>query len=288
MSWVLGNVICIIGEYGVSELLDKIIGEYNNKKNSNKKKRMGNKEEEYEVKEKIGKQKRRKNSKEEEEKEDKDEEEEEKIELMSFLPSDIKGLRVIDSNFIESYSALKVKDILYIYNKIYGPSKNLDFWLNFFNLDVNQFKHNLSEFNKFKLEIMKIFFGNTKLVLSENFLENIEEQSKNKALKLLLKSVRYTNSKLIIFMSSLEYLSICDLTYLVYGEVIEKANRNERLLHPYAELLSSTQVKNFGPPLKVGCPFHEYCPYVMKICRVEKPELLGNEHKIACFKEKLS
>ncbi|ARM74750.1 hypothetical protein [Acidianus manzaensis] len=244
MSWFLENVNCVIGEYGISKVRNEVIKELKDGKRKNK------------------------------------------GEVTANLS--LRNLRVIDSNFINSFSDLRVKDILNIYNKTFGSGKNVDFWLNFFSLPLEEIKGNLSEFNKFKLEIMKIFFGDTKVVLSENFLENIEEQMKDKALKLLLKSVRYTKSKLLIFMSSTEYLSICDIIYLIYGDVIE-VSRRKSLIHPYAEILGSVltvgkgrlNVREIGPPNKVGCGYHDYCPYVMQICRVRKPELMNG---VACFK----
>lgn len=195
-----------------------------------------------------------------------------------------KGIKVIRSNFTSP--PLKPKDILKIYRKMYDDVN--DFWINYF-FNVNE--ENPSEFERFKLEVLKIFFGKTELVIAENFLDTIEEQIKEKALRLLLKSVKIVNSKLVIFMSSTEYASICDTIYLAYGDVVE-ISRDGKLVHPYAETLKNyvsigkgkLAVKEIGHPSKIGCAFHDYCPYVMPICRINKPELIGDErHKVACF-----
>jgi hypothetical protein len=37
-----------------------------------------------------------------------------------------------------------------------------------------------------------------------------------------------------------------------------------------------------NPP--AGCRFHTRCPYVVRRCRVEPPQLLGNGHLTACHR----
>ncbi|MEN3184884.1 MAG: ABC transporter ATP-binding protein [Atribacterota bacterium] len=91
--------------------------------------------------------------------------------------------------------------------------------------------------------------------------------------------------------------------YVMYaGTIVEEAKTKELFaqpLHPYTRALMACVPKltgegiaegipgripdYFEPP--TGCRFHPRCPYVMDMCRKEKPELfaVGANHHVACF-----
>ena len=99
---------------------------------------------------------------------------------------------------------------------------------------------------------------------------------------------------------------ISDNLYILYrGEVAEAGDVAaviDQPRHPYTQLLVSS-IPNPDPTRKwqerltvrleeagangasVGCPFANRCPYVMDVCRKEKPPLypVGDQHTASCF-----
>jgi len=95
-----------------------------------------------------------------------------------------------------------------------------------------------------------------------------------------------------------------DVMVMYLGGVVEQASKDEIFAdprHPYTKaLLSATPVADpgrrrdrivlqgelpspFAPP--PGCVFNPRCPVVTDRCRVDKPALLGDDHRVACLLE---
>jgi peptide/nickel transport system ATP-binding protein len=94
-----------------------------------------------------------------------------------------------------------------------------------------------------------------------------------------------------------------DRVYVMYaGNMVEVAGTKtlfERPLHPYTRGLMDAVPRLSGggvsdgipgrlpsyldPPS--GCRFHPRCPYVMDVCRQDKPPLyrMSADHQVACF-----
>ncbi len=101
------------------------------------------------------------------------------------------------------------------------------------------------------------------------------------------------------------HANIADRMLIMYaGVFVEEADTEELFenpLHPYTKFLigslpkmgdKSYKVSAPGSPpslanLPQGCPFHPRCPYVMDICKNERPALVETKpsHKVSCFFE---
>jgi len=121
----------------------------------------------------------------------------------------------------------------------------------------------------------------------------------------LLKDIQkmQKNTVILVTHDMAVHANIADRMGIMYaGMFVEEAKTEEIFenpLHPYTTFLigslpkmgdKSYKVSAPGSPpslanLPQGCPFHPRCPYVMEICKKEKPELIeiSKGHKSACF-----
>jgi len=190
-----------------------------------------------------------------------------------------------------------VSQILKLFSKRY--SGNYEVIMNFLNLnDVEM--NRLEEFEVFKVYLSSVFFGKTKLIITEDFLELIEEQAKYLALKYLIKAAKMLNSTLLLFMSSAEYSEICSKIYVIYGGKILEEGKKE-LYHPYSQTMQRSVItigKKFekidvvevGKPSDKGCPFHDYCyaakndKLLFRKCALQEPPFfIKGGNKVACW-----
>jgi len=208
-----------------------------------------------------------------------------------------KYIRLIPRERIDS--ELKVYEILRLYEKRFGKSN--DFWNSFFEIPKDRKVKELSEYEKFKLELLQIFYGKTKFILAEDFTETFEEQLKGKAVKTLVKTARIINSTLVLFLGSSEFNDVCERRIVIYGgEVIEESEKNNELYHPYSVLLSKARltigkrlerinIDFVSDPAKSGCPFHPYCgksydKRIRKMCITENPPFFTvNGNRVRCW-----
>ncbi len=126
----------------------------------------------------------------------------------------------------------------------------------------------------------------------------------DQVLRLLKKLVEEKNTAIILITHTLGIVrEMTDRVYVMYaGNIVEVAATEKlfaRPLHPYTQGLISTVPRLTGggiasgipgripdyrnPP--AGCRFHPRCPYVMDICRTEKPPAyqVDGDHEVACF-----
>ena len=205
-------------------------------------------------------------------------------------------IRLIPRERIDS--ELKVDEILRLYEKRFG--KGSEFWVSYFEIARDRKVKELSEYEKFKLELLQIFYGKTKFIIAEDFTETFEEQLKGKAVKTLIKTARMKNSTLVLFLGSSEFNDVCERKIVIYGgEVIEEGGKNE-LYHPYSVLLNKARltigkklekidINYVGDPANSGCPFHPYCEKsydkrIRKLCITENPPFFTvNGNKVKCW-----
>lgn len=126
----------------------------------------------------------------------------------------------------------------------------------------------------------------------------------DQVLRLLRKLVEEKNTSVILITHTLGIVrETTDRVYVMYaGNIVETAATQKLFaqpLHPYTQGLINTVPRLTGggiasgipgrlpdyrnPP--GGCRFHPRCPYVMDICRTQKPPAyhVGGEHRVACF-----
>lgn len=121
----------------------------------------------------------------------------------------------------------------------------------------------------------------------------------------LLKDIQSLQKNTIILVTHdmAVHANIADRMLIMYaGVFVEEADTEELFenpLHPYTKFLigslpkmgdKSYKVSAPGSPpslanLPQGCPFHPRCPYVMDICKNERPALVETKpsHKVSCF-----
>lgn len=121
----------------------------------------------------------------------------------------------------------------------------------------------------------------------------------------LLKDIQKMQKNTIILVTHdmAVHANITDRMGIMYaGMFVEEGKTDEIFenpLHPYTKFLigslpkmgdKSYKVSAPGSPpslanLPQGCPFHPRCPYVMDICKKERPQLveINDGHKSACF-----
>lgn len=169
---------------------------------------------------------------------------------------------------------LTVREVLDLYQKRFG--KRNEFLLNLLNLDDKSKITDLSEFERFKVELAQIAFGNTKLLVVENLFETFEEQLKDQAVKLIVKLTKLANVPTLFFFSGLEFSNVCERIYIIYGgKLLEYSLKNYEYYHPYTLALQrgrisvgkvreKIEMSYIGEPSTRGCPYHSYCEFAKK------------------------
>jgi peptide/nickel transport system ATP-binding protein len=145
---------------------------------------------------------------------------------------------------------------------------------------------------------------NPKLLIADEPGTSLDVTIQDQVLRLLRKLVEEHNTSVILITHTLGIVrETTSRVYVMYaGNMVETA-ATEKLfsqpLHPYTQGLISTvprltgggiasgvpgRIPDYHNPPK-GCRFHPRCPYVMDICRHEKPPAyqLDSEHAVACF-----
>jgi len=211
---------------------------------------------------------------------------------------DKKQIRLIPREFISS--ELKIKDILKLYEKKFG--KGDEIWIKTIlgdQVTENTKINDLSEINKFKLEILSIFFGKVSLIVAEDFISTMDTQLREYALKMLVKVTKIKSASLVLFNPSVIYPYVFDKIVILFGnEIVEESTKKE-FYHPYSLLLQNTKltlgklrekipIKEIGDPSDHGCPYHPYCDLInkelRKRCYTENPKLFNvRDNKVRCW-----
>ncbi len=142
------------------------------------------------------------------------------------------------------------------------------------------------------------------LLIADEPGTSLDVTIQDQILRLLRRLVEEKNTSIILITHTLGIVrEMTDRVYVMYaGNIVEVAATAalfSRPLHPYTQALLSTVPRLTGggiasgipgripdyrnPP--TGCRFHPRCPYVMDICRTEKPPAyhMGDGHTVACF-----
>lgn len=121
----------------------------------------------------------------------------------------------------------------------------------------------------------------------------------------LLKDIQkmQKNTVILVTHDMAVHANITDRMGIMYAGMFVEEGKTEDIfenpLHPYTKFLigslpkmgdKSYKLSAPGSPpslanLPQGCPFHPRCPYVMDICKKERPQLveINDGHKSACF-----
>jgi peptide/nickel transport system ATP-binding protein len=141
------------------------------------------------------------------------------------------------------------------------------------------------------------------LLLADEPTTNLDVTIQDQILRLINNLVRKRNLSLILVSHALGMISrMTDRTYVIYaGDIVEEAPTKDLFkepLHPYTQLLLQNAPrisgKGIGEGIKGnppdyrnpprGCRFHTRCPFVMEICKKEKPQpIIINNRTVACY-----
>jgi peptide/nickel transport system ATP-binding protein len=145
---------------------------------------------------------------------------------------------------------------------------------------------------------------NPELLIADEPGTSLDVTIQDQVLRLLHKLVEERNTSVILITHSLGIVrEMTDRVYVMYAGNLVEATKTQKLfanpLHPYTQALIKTVPRLTGggiasgipgripdylnPP--GGCRFHPRCPFVMDICRTEKPPVYKTDdgHAVACF-----
>lgn len=145
---------------------------------------------------------------------------------------------------------------------------------------------------------------NPELLIADEPGTSLDVTIQDQVLRLLHDLVEKKGTSVILITHTLGIVrETTDRVYVMYaGNMVEEAPTTELFtnpLHPYTQGLMAAVPRLTGggvtagipgrlpsylnPP--VGCRFQTRCPYVMNICRQEKPSFfeVDEHHKVACF-----
>lgn len=183
---------------------------------------------------------------------------------------------------------------------------------------VNRYPHEFSGGQRQRIAIARAIALNPELIICDEPVSALDVSIQAQILNLLEDLQKKLGLTYIFISHDLSVIEhVCDRIAVMYlGKIVEIATRDELYgnpQHPYTQALLSSIPKigegkkkmvkiltgeipsPINPPS--GCTFHPRCPYVMDVCRVQKPELLsavgskkmdtsinGTEPVVACFK----
>lgn len=142
------------------------------------------------------------------------------------------------------------------------------------------------------------------LLIADEPGTSLDVTIQDQVLRLIRTLVEEKNTSIILITHTLGIVrELTDRVYVMYaGNMVEVAPTKKLFAnprHPYTQGLLSTVPRLTGggiasgipgripdylnPP--AGCRFHPRCPYVMDICRAQKPALFrpDQDHEVACF-----
>ncbi|MGQ9856272.1 MAG: ABC transporter ATP-binding protein [Fervidobacterium sp.] len=170
---------------------------------------------------------------------------------------------------------------------------------------LERYPHEFSGGQRQRIAIARAIALKPRLILCDEPTSALDVSVQNQIINLLFKlREEYKMSYLFIShnLDVVQYLS--DRIYVMYlGSVVEEGRAEDIFTnprHPYTISLIQAvpgwnpRQKKFSkitltgePPSPInppsGCPFHPRCPYAQDVCKTEKPKLLGEDHKVACY-----
>jgi len=169
---------------------------------------------------------------------------------------------------------------------------------------LKSYPHQLSGGMRQRVTIALATILNPRIILADEPTTALDVVAQRAVIQ-LLKDIQNLQKNTIILVTHdmAVHANIADRMGIMYaGMFVEEAKTEEIFenpLHPYTTFLigslpkmgdKSYKISAPGSPpslanLPQGCPFHPRCPYVMDICKKEKPELIeiSKGHKSACF-----
>lgn len=169
---------------------------------------------------------------------------------------------------------------------------------------LDKYPHQLSGGQRQRLNIARSLSVNPKLVVADEPVTMVDASLRVGILNTLAEIKKKMNLAMVFITHDIPiaryfyYLNKQGLGMIMFsGRVVERGDLEEILktpLHPYTKDLikltpsldnmnTDSSVKVVYDRVEIGCPYRLRCPYAMKICEEKEPELIGNNHQVACF-----
>lgn len=170
---------------------------------------------------------------------------------------------------------------------------------------LERYPHEFSGGQRQRIAIARAIALRPKLVICDEPTSALDVSVQNQIVNLLMQLREEFKMSYLFISHNLDLIHyVSDRVYVMYlGNVVEEAAATElfeRPMHPYTYSLMGSipswdprrrklaTLKLEGePPSPInpppGCPFHPRCAYSKGRCKVEKPKLEGEQHKVACF-----
>ncbi|MEM0288977.1 MAG: hypothetical protein QXF40_05435 [Metallosphaera sp.] len=200
-----------------------------------------------------------------------------------FIPKSLVRGRITSRELLSGWfkSEVRVNEIMFLLNV---PDRPLD---------------QLSDLNLAKVYLSPLFRENVKFAIAEDFLQEIEEQSRLKVLKLMVKIIRSRGLDSLLFLGYADLVNPCESVYVMYEDEVVEIGKT--FLHPYSKTILNSAIKvgklwdkvkvtEVGKGSLSGCRFHDYCEIMksektlQRKCRLEKPPMLAIERgEVRCW-----
>ncbi len=167
---------------------------------------------------------------------------------------------------------------------------------------LGRYPHALSGGMRQRVLIAAALAGNPRLLIADEPTTALDVTVQGQVLRLIADLVARLNLTLLLISHDLGVIgAVCHRVVVMYaGTIVEDApaaDLFEAPRHPYTRgLLAAVpdlerpehmprgipgSIPNLRRP-PAGCRFNPRCPLVMPLCRVEKPVLAGETHRVAC------
>lgn len=166
----------------------------------------------------------------------------------------------------------------------------------------HRYPHEFSGGQRQRIAIARAIITKPEILVCDEAVSALDASHQAQVLNLLLDLKEKYSLSYLFISHNLQVISfMCDEIMVMYaGEIVEQAPRKilfENPLHPYTKALIASApyigkekqdivLQGEMPSLmqrQQGCSFAGRCPRAKPVCQSEKPQLIGDEHKIACY-----
>ena len=152
---------------------------------------------------------------------------------------------------------------------------------------LEKYPHELSGGEQQRVAIARVLLSKSRYVVFDEFTSALDVSTQARIVNLLCDINRNRDYGFIFVSHDVKLVNfLSDRIYVLYkGEIVEESDDLAEVVHPYTKLLLSGEVVEFESEDSNGCSFYPACPYRLKRCKNEKPEMktIGKNRRVRCF-----